>query len=136
MVHKTILTNLGTLDRATNKRVRYLRQRVSITGMGNETFDKAAVNLAKIQAIFKRTIGNQLGEDPLYSDFKGYRALDASNRYFTPRDDRSENDSAPLGIDVDPHNFLQQAAGSAYVHTADNKVCYYEKGVSKDGETS
>ena len=103
--------------------------------MGNETFDKAAVNLAKIQTIFRQTIGNQLGEDPLYSDFKGYRALDASNRYFTPRDDRSEMDSTPLGIEVDPHGFLQQAAGSTYVHTTDNKVYYYEKGVSKE-ETS
>lgn len=131
-----ILMNLDESDRASSKRVKYLRQRVSITGMGNESFNQAAVNLAKIQAIFKRTIGNELGEDPLYSDFKNYRALDASNRFFTPRDDRSENDHTPLGIEVDPHGFLQQAAGSAYIHTTDNKVYYYEKGVSKDGETT
>lgn len=103
--------------------------------MGNETFNEAIVNLARIQAIFKWTIGNQLGEDPVYSEFKGYRALDTSNRYFTARDDRSENDSIALGTEVDPHGFLQQAAGSAYVHTTDNKVYYYEKSVSKDGET-
>jgi hypothetical protein len=131
-----LLTNLNASDRATSKRVKYLRQRASITGMGNATFDRAAVNLARIHAIFKRSIGNQLEEDPAYSHFKGYRALDTSNRYFTPRDDRSDNDSVPLGIDVDPHGFLLQAAGSAYVHTADNKVCYYEKCMSKGGETS
>jgi hypothetical protein len=79
VVHKTIVTNLDTLDRATNKRVRYLQQKASITGIKNKTFNKAAVNLAKIQAIFKRTTGSQLGKDPLYSDFKGYRALNASN---------------------------------------------------------
>ena len=66
-----ILTNLDALDRATRKRVKYLRQRASITGMGNKSFDDAAVNLAKIQAIFKRTIGNQLEEGPVYSDFTG-----------------------------------------------------------------
>ena len=104
--------------------------------MGNAAFDHAAINVARIQAIFKRTIGNQLEEDPVYSDFKGYRALDTSNRYFTPRNDRSDNDSVPLGMEVDPHGFLLQAAGGTYIHTADNKVCYYEKGMSKGGETS
>jgi hypothetical protein len=128
--------NTNKLDRATNKRVKYLRQRVSITGMGNASFDHAAINLAKIQAIFKRTIGNQLEEDPAYSDFNGYRALDTSNRYFTPRNDQSEKDGIfPLGVEVDPHGFLLQAAGGAYIHTADNKVNYFEKSVSKDGET-
>jgi hypothetical protein len=72
----------------------------------------------------------------VYSEFNGYRSLDTSNRYFTPRDDRSDNDSVPLGTEVDPHGFLLQAAGSAYVHTTDNKVYYYEKGVSKGRETS
>jgi hypothetical protein len=129
-------TNLDALHRATSKRVRYLRQRASITGMGNETFEDATVNLARIQAIFKRAIGNKLEEGQVYSEYKGYRALDTSNRYFTPRDDRSDNDSVPLGIEVDPHGFLLQAAGGAYVHTTENKVYYYEKGMSKDGEAS
>ena len=48
-----ILTNLNVSDRATSKRVKYLRQRASITGMGNKTFDDATANLARIQAIFK-----------------------------------------------------------------------------------
>ena len=129
-----ILTNLDALDRATSKRVKYLRQRASITGMGNKSFDDAAVNLAKIQAIFKRTIGNQLEEGPVYSDFKGHRALDTSNRYFTPRDDKSDNESVLLGNEDDPHGFLLQAAGGAYVHTTDNKVYYYEKCMNKEGK--
>src|SRR5271168_1440417 len=111
MWHEMILTNLNVSDRATSKRVKYLRQRASIMGMGNKTFDDATANLARIQAIFKQSIGNQLKENPVYSDFKGYRALDISNRYFTPRDDRSDNDIVPLGIKVDPHGFLLQAAG-------------------------
>lgn len=129
-----ILTNLDPSDRATSKRVKYLRQRASITGIGNKTFDDAVVNLARIQAIFKRTIGNQLEDGPMCSEFKGHKAVDTSNRYFTPRDDRSDNDSVPLGAEVDPHGFLLQAAGGAYVHTTDNKVYYYERGMSKEGE--
>lgn len=103
---------LPSSNRATSKRAKYLRQRVSITGMGNTSFDDATANLILIE------------EDPAFSDFKGYKALDTSNRYFTARDDRSENDSIPLGMDVDPHRFLLQAAGGAYVHTGDNKVYY------------
>lgn len=103
--------------------------------MGNAAFDNAAANLAQIHAIFKRTIGNQLEEHAIHSDFKGYKAIDASNRYFSPRDGRRDMESVPLGIEVDPFGFLLKAAGNAYVHTDDNKVYYYQKGVSKGGET-
>jgi hypothetical protein len=103
--------------------------------MGNVAFDNAAINLAQIHAIFKRTIGNQLEEDAVHSDFKGYKAIDTSNRYFTPRDGKRDLESVSLGNDVDPHGFLFKAAGNAYVHTEDNKVYYYQKGVNKGGET-
>ena len=131
-----ILTNLDALDRATSKRVKYLRQRASITGMGNKSFDDA-VNLAKIQAIFKRTIGNQLEEGPVYSDFTGLS---------TPLIDTSHQETIKVTTrayfwekkknEVDPHGFLLQAAGGAYVHTTDNKVYYYKKPMSKEGKIS
>lgn len=69
--------NVNASDRATNKRVKYLRQRVSITGMGNATLDNVAAS--RIHAIFKCAIGNELKEDSVLSDFKGYRTLDTSN---------------------------------------------------------
>lgn len=103
--------------------------------MGNATFDNTVLNLARIHAIFKRTIGNQLEENAVHSDFKGYKALDTSNRYLTPRDDKRDIEAVPLGIDVDPYDFLLKAAGNTYVHTEDNKVYYYQKGVSRDGDT-
>ena len=115
--------------------MKYLRQTVSITGMGNAAFDNTAVNLAQIHAIFKRTIGNQLEEHAVHSDFKGHKAIDASNRYFTPRDGKRDIESIPLGSDVDPYGFLLKAAGNTYVHTKDNKVYYYQKGANKKGET-
>ena len=103
--------------------------------MGNTSFGDSTVNLARIHAIFKRTIGNQLVDDAVHSDFKGYKAIDTSNRYFTPRDGKGDIESVPLGNKVDPYGFLLKAAGNAYVHTEDNKVYYYEKGVNKRGET-
>ena len=103
--------------------------------MGNATFDSAVLNLAQIHAIFKRSISNQLEENAVHSDFKGYKALDTSNRYLTPRDSKSDIEHVPLGSDVDPYGFLLKAAGNSYVHTEDNKVYYYQKGVSKGGDT-
>jgi hypothetical protein len=102
--------------------------------MGNAAFDNAALNLARIHAIFKCTISNQLEEDAIYSDFKGYKAIDTSNQYFTPREGKRDIESISLGNDVDPYSFLLKAAGNAYVHTEDNKVYYYQKGVNKSGE--
>jgi len=102
--------------------------------MGNASFDNVAVSLAIIHAMFKRVISSQLEEDAAHSDFKGYRVLDTSNRYFTPKDGNSDIENLPLGDEVNPHGFLVKAAGGAYMHTQDNKVCYYEKVVSKGGE--
>ncbi|KAF8802300.1 hypothetical protein BYT27DRAFT_7261397 [Phlegmacium glaucopus] len=65
---------------------------------------------------------------------KATEPLDTSNRYFTPKDGKSDIEDLPLGDEVDPHGFLVKAAGGAYVHTGDNKVCYYKKVVSKGGE--
>jgi hypothetical protein len=103
--------------------------------MGNSTFDNATVNLARIHAIFKRIIGNQLADDAVHSDYEGHKVIDTSNRYFTPRDSKGDIESVPLGNDVDPCGFLIKAAGNSYVHTKDNKVYYYQKGVNKGGET-
>ena len=84
--------------------------------MGNSTFDNAAVNLAQIHAIFKRTISNQLVEDAVHSDYKGHKAIDMSNRYSTLRDGKGDIESVPLGNNVDLWGFLLKAAGNSYVH--------------------
>ena len=82
--------------------------------------------------MFKRTIGTQLSGDTGHSAYKGHRALDTSNWYFTPKSATDDGDGLPLGADVDHHGFLYtDGAGETYIHIEDNKVRYYEKGVSK-----
>jgi len=61
--------------------------------------------------MFKCVISSQLEEDAAHSDFKGYRVLDTSNRYFTPKDGNSNIENLPLRDEVDPHGFLVKAAG-------------------------
>lgn len=51
------------------------------------------------------------------------------------RADADSDDICALGEDVDPRGHLLKLAGSSLVHTADNKVCYYERRKSgKEGE--
>jgi hypothetical protein len=117
------------------KRVKHLKQRASITGMGNTSFDTVMLNLARIHAIFKRRIGNQLEEDTVHSEYNGYSALDTSNRYFTPKSNTGNEETVPLGAEVDPQGTLMKVAGGAYIHTEDNKVHYYEKSNGRDGSS-
>jgi len=110
-----------------SKRLKYLRQRVSITGMGNTSFSDVLKSVAIIQTVFKRTLGSQLEDNVAQSDYTGHAALDASNRYFTPMNNAGDGENLPLGIDVDPLGFLAKAAGTDFVHTEDNRVYYYER---------
>ena len=60
--------------------------------------------------------------------------IDIVNRYFVPKADAMPEDIRPLTAKVDPFGTLAKAAGSAYVHTEENKVYYYEKTCGRDGE--
>ena len=72
-------------------------------------------------------MGDCLTEGTVLSTYEEFPAIDAANRYFTPKGIVAPNDIRPLTAEVDPRGSLSKAAGSAYVHTEDNKVYYYEK---------
>ena len=103
--------------------------------MGNASFNNVTISIARVHALFKRTIGSQLEDETGHSEYNGHRAVDTSNHYFTPKNGMDGGESLPLGEEVDPHGYLTKAAGGAYIHTEDNKVRYYEKGVSKGGDS-
>jgi len=91
--------------------------------------------IAEVHGTFKRTFGDRLQECSIISTFKGHPSVEASNRYFTARDDADDDEICELGGDVDPRGHLSSLAGSNFVHTADNKVHYYERQkTGKEGE--
>ena len=100
-----------------------------LTAIGNPVFDGLLLNLANIHAIFKRAMGDclTLAEGTVLSTYEEFPAIDAANRYFTPKGIVVPDDIRPLTAEVDPWGSLSKAVGSAYVHTEDNKVYYYEK---------
>ena len=99
---------------------------MQITGYGNETFEKLTVDIARIQAIFKRSIGPQFQDEIGLSQYDGFTAIDASNRYFTLKTEKNSNDECMITNEMDPKGYLRRAAGNTYVHTEENQVHYFE----------
>jgi hypothetical protein len=113
--------------------VKYLRQSAALTAFGNPVFDNFIANIAVIHSIFRRAIGEQLMEDTAYAECPA--TIDLTNRYFVPKASAFPEDIRTLTAEVDPFGILAKAAGSAYVHTEENKVYYFEKTGGSDGET-
>jgi len=129
-----VLQNSTLKQHCSKSKVRFLRQGVSLTGLGGNGTDRIFEKVAQVQGLFKRTFGDRLQECSIFSSFKGYAALDMSNRYFMPRGDADDNDICDLGQAVDPQGYLANLADSSFVHTVDNKVSYYERRKTrKDG---
>ena len=66
--------------RPNSRNTKFLKQSVQITGYGTPSFDKLTTDMARIYAIFKRTIGPQLQDEVGFSQENGFVAIDASNR--------------------------------------------------------
>ena len=116
--------------------MKYIRQSVALTAFGDPVFDRLLANIAVIHTIFRRAIGHQLVEDTSQTAQAEYPlAIDLSNRYFVPKANASPEDIRTLTAEVDPFGTLARAAGTAYVHTEENKVYYFEKTCGIDGET-
>lgn len=81
-------------------------------------------------------MGDCLTEECINSMFEEWPAIDAANRYFTPKAVARVEDIRPLGIDVDPFGSLNKAASPSFVHTEENKVYYFERKESANGDTA
>ena len=114
--------------------VKFLRQSVQVTGLGNASFERLLADIARIQALFKRAAGSLLQDEAGMSQFEEFAAIDACYRYFNPRTGRNQEDEYPITVDIDPKGYLKEAAGDLFVHTKENKVWYYEKQKSTAGE--
>ena len=107
--------------------MKYLHQTATLTAFGSPVFDKPIENIAEIYTIFKRAVGDNLSQSAVFSTYKYFPAIEVSNQYFTPRSGANSKEIHPLTAEVDPNSYLEKVAGSAYVHTEENKVYYFEK---------
>jgi len=120
-----------------SSKVKYMRQSAALTAFGNPAYNNLLANIAVIHTIFKRAIGERLidDSDQTSSYTENPVTIDVANRYFVPKAKALPEDIRTLTTEVDPFGTLAKAAGSAYVHTEENRVYYFEKTIGSDGET-
>jgi hypothetical protein len=121
-------------NRTSSNHVRYLRQSISLTGLGAAFFDSCVDGMSDVLLTFSRCIAVQkLATCSLVDSFDKYSCVELSNRYFTARKDVTAEQHMPLSSDVDPKGFLAEAAGNLYVHATENVVNYFALNTTRDG---
>jgi hypothetical protein len=90
-------------------------------------------SVVDIYDIFQRQFADGKLEGWSPGSHRGHTALDASNRFFTPKKDAPTADHIPFDEAVDPHGILEAMRDSGYVHTEENVVCYYIRQIDEKG---
>ncbi|KIM72485.1 hypothetical protein PILCRDRAFT_81820 [Piloderma croceum F 1598] len=122
------LPPINNISRNEHARCRYLRQAITISGMGSEYLNKAMDNIMQIHKLFNRQHKDdqlELWQPSAYEDSYG---IDASNHYFSARKDNPGSRAIPFLPMVDPKGTLTGLSSSMmnFVHTQENQVQYYE----------
>ena len=106
----------------------FLRQSVSLSGLGSQSFSSAIEAIQEIHQMFGRTFAAGTLEQWTPNEFEGTQAIDVANRYFTPRHQATQDQITPFSPLVDPDSVLTTAmeCDGTYTHTIDNEVDYYE----------
>ncbi|KAF8329028.1 hypothetical protein F5887DRAFT_1081409 [Amanita rubescens] len=121
----------------TAKKARYLRQSVSLTGLGTPTFEAAVKGILDVYSLF----GGHVPRDKLkpcgcIDAYGEFTSIDSSNRYFSSIKDCGPTErQIPFSSDTDPYGILSNLENSGYVHNINNVVEYYERTILETGET-
>jgi hypothetical protein len=120
----------------TNDRVKYLRQGVSLTGLGTPTFEAAINGILDVFSLFSGHVHrDKLKPCTFLGRYGDFTSIETSNRYFS-----SIKDSGPtekhisFPSEIDPHGILSKFENSSYIHSGNNVVEYYERVMSETGE--
>ncbi|KAJ3963725.1 hypothetical protein EV361DRAFT_943340 [Lentinula raphanica] len=108
------------------KKIRHTRQWITISGLGNEAFDKDREGMMEVYALLAR-IANGLGG----IEFKTVNERDAveiGNRLFTPKDEAPDMEWADIPDDVDSMGYIQ------WVKKNNMGLIYGEENVVRYGE--
>ncbi|KAF8347119.1 hypothetical protein F5887DRAFT_1131417 [Amanita rubescens] len=120
----------------TAKRVKYLRQGVSLTGLGTPTFEAAINGIFDIYSLFSGHVPRDKLKPCAFLDTYGeFTSIETSNRYFS-----SIKDCGPtvkhisFPSEIDPHGILSSFENTSYIHSENNVVEFYERVLSDTGE--
>ena len=117
-------------QRVSAPRFKYLRQGISLTGLGTPTFANALDAAQEIYKQFDRQFEEGILDHWACSSANDmFPSIDVSNRYLTPAREAGGIEETPFLKGVDPKGILQNMANGdgtvSYVHTEDNQVQYF-----------
>ena len=104
---------------------KYLRQGLSITGLGSPTFEQALETAQSLYAKFECQLPPGKLDNWGATMHEEHTALDISNRYLTPKKESPSATHIPFTKAIDPYGILEGMVKSEYVHGEDNEVYYY-----------
>ena len=118
-------------SRMPTHRYKYLRQSITLTGLGSPTFSSALSAVKTIHDRFDRQFEEHAlqpwTENEMVDGIS--KSLDLSNRYLTPATDAGGMRDIPFLPGVDPRGILRSMAQGdgtqSYIHTEDNQVHYF-----------
>ncbi|KAK2465448.1 hypothetical protein APHAL10511_002520 [Amanita phalloides] len=97
-------------------RAKFLRQSVSLTGLGNPTFDAALRGILDVLTFFSGQVPRDTLQGSLeFCPFGRYGSVDMANRYFTSVKDAVGEMNLPFRRDVDPQGILSRFAGANHI---------------------
>ncbi|KAM6489424.1 hypothetical protein JOM56_015141, partial [Amanita muscaria] len=106
-----------------SKQAKYLRQSISVTGLGTPYFEASMKGLSNIFVLFSQFVpADKLQTCSMMGKFGEHASLDTGNRYFTAKKDNPTERHIPFSADVDPNRILERAAKGRYIHSEHN--CY------------
>ncbi|KAF8416928.1 hypothetical protein L210DRAFT_3581592 [Boletus edulis BED1] len=105
---------------------RYLRQAVTLAGLGTSIFESAIETVRGAHTHLARnySAGRVTPWNP--ERFRGQDILEISNRYLTSRYRQSPSPVVAFQRGVDPKNILARLASDQYDHLEENQVMYYK----------
>ena len=111
-----------------SKHVRFVKQGVTITGLGLDDFQTQLDMIPDVVSLFTRAINeDKIQPNTIIGELQELPTLQATNRYFTPKKDASEAEELNFHKDVDPFGNLSRLLGPNRVHIEENVVSYYER---------
>ncbi|KAH9967619.1 hypothetical protein BGW80DRAFT_1462135 [Lactifluus volemus] len=133
VIHTKELPPINKKPRIPAHKYRFIRQGVSLTGLGTPTFTRAFQAIQIIHSHFDRHFQEGALEKQSESD-----ELCIWNRYLTPAHEAKGMQTIPFLPGVDPNgtlrNMAQEDTNYPYVHTEDNQVHYFSARRDNEGD--
>ena len=109
-------------------KTRFLRQSISLTGLGTQTFEESRKAVIAIYTLLGGYVDrSKLRPCLVGCDYGEDSGFDASNRSFTSTREAPMDKHTPFSDDVDPNGVLACLVTATYVHSESNIVDYAER---------